>query len=854
MIVHGSLHAIVRSHAALRPGSTALLGADGSVCSYHDLTTHLDRVSTALAGLAPAGNPVIAVAAESRPNLFTAIVAAMSSGICVPFDAGQPATEIEAFLSDVTPSLVLADDAAIERHSDLFRRRGIGVVRIIAAPGAPAGVFDVVALEPQPHRESVRVSGYDADIALLLRTSGTTASSKLVAYTEARLMRIITSIVDAIELQPDDRCLNAMPFQHVWTISWVIGASLVAGASVATPANIGAAALVEGLRRYKPTWYAAPPTTHRDILACVRSETRPFDRSLRFIRTLGAPIDVQLVIDLEAALGAPVLDGYGSTEAPCCAFNLPLTNRHGSVGRAVDCEIAIFDGEVALRGAKVAPSYAGGEPIADPVSGWYRTGDAGYLDADGYLYITGRLNERINVGGIKVSPATVETALRAHPDVEDAVAFPLPHPTLGEHVAAAAVRRAGAKTTETELIEYAVARLPRAAVPNVIYFVPSIARDGSGKVRRHELTRTFARDPAGARLDVARTKDSSILHALSRIWEDVLEYAPVALDENFFAAGGDSLRAVRVMMRIEADLGVTMSMDTLLVSPTIVTLAQAVLDQAASERPKRRIVPLRTTGSRPPLYFYDGDTNGGGLYTRILPAVLDEEQPIYLVRPNGALGDNILESIERMADADAAMIAAEGPAPAYRLGGFCSGGNIALEVARRLEAAGARVDVIALIGSSAPNARLELLWALTSRVAPLISEQGAAFVYRCARSLVNSVRTRAVPAEFRKLVEWFEHRSRGLPLYRPTLDFIMYRERLTRYFPKRYDRTVDLIWADDDPPLITGDPTMGWRHVARVRRHAVRGDHTTMLTDHVADLGAALRRILDAADKSSSGL
>jgi oxalate---CoA ligase len=849
MIAHGSLNAIVRAHAALRPDRPALLGTDGTVCTYQQLTAHLDRVSTALVGSAPPGNPVIAVAAASRPELFTAIVAAMSSGICVPFDASQPATEIEAFLSDIMPSLVLADAAAIERHSDLFRRQGIGVVRMIAVPAVPAGVFDVLAVEPQQHRGSVRVSGYDPDVALLLRTSGTTASSKVVAYTEARLMRIVTSIVDAVKLQPDDRCLNAMPLQHVWAILWVIGASLVAGASVVCPANIGAAALVEGLRAYKPTWYTAAPPTHRDVLAYVRSEARPLDRSLRFIRTLGAPIDVQLVIDLEAALGAPVLDGYGSTEAPSCAFNLPLTNRPGSVGRAVDCEIAIFDGEVAVRGAKIATSYAGGEPIADPVSGWYRTGDAGYLDADGYLYLTGRLNERINVGGVKISPAAVEAALLAHPDVEDAVAFPLPHPTLGEHVAAAAVRRAGAKTTETELIEYAVALLPRPAVPNVIHLVPSIARDGSGKVRRHELTRTFARDPQGARLDSARAKDTSLLHALSRIWEDVLEYAPVALDENFFAAGGDSMRAIRVMMRIEADLGVTMSMDTLLVAPTIRTLTRAVLAQANSERPQRRVIALRAGGSRPPLYFYDGDTNGGGLYTRILPAVLDAEQPIYLVRPNGALGDDILASIEMMADADAAMIMAEGPSPAYRLGGFCSGGIVALEVARRLEAAGAKVDVIALVGSSVPNARLEPLWALTSRTASLVSERGARFVYRCARSIVNGVRTRSVPSEFWKLVSWLEDRVRGLPPYRPTLDFRIYNELLMRYFPKRYDRTVDLIWADDDPPLIAGDPSMGWRHVTRVRRHSVRGDHTTMLTDHVGDLAATLRRILDAADR-----
>jgi len=398
------------------------------------------------------------------------------------------------------------------------------------------------------------------------------------------------------------------------------------------------------------------------------------------------------------------------------------------------------------------------------------------------------------------------------------------------------------------LMTHAAALLPRHGVPNAIHFVRSIARDAAGKVRRHELTATFARDPRGARLDSERTKDNATLHALSRIWEDVLAYAPVALDENFFAAGGDSLRAIRVMMRIESDLGIAMPTDTLLVASTIRTLAQAVLDRANNVRPPRRIVPLRTTGSRPPLYFYDGDPDGGGIYTRILPAVLDEEQPIYLVRPSGTIGDEIPGSIEMMADADAAMIATEGPSRSYRLGGFCTGGIVALEVARRLEAGGASVDVVALVASSVPNARLEPLWALTSRAGPLISERGAAFVYRCARSIANGVRARAIPSGFWRLKAWFEDRTRGLPPYRPTIDFRINSHRLLRYFPKAYDRTVDLIWADDDPPLIAGDPSMGWGRVTTVRRHSVRGDHTTMLTDHVGDLGAALRRILDAAD------
>jgi acyl-CoA synthetase (AMP-forming)/AMP-acid ligase II/thioesterase domain-containing protein/acyl carrier protein len=845
---HRFLEASVNAHALSRADAPALVATARTTCTYRQLAAHLDRLGAALAEWLPADNSVIAVAAANGPELLTAIVAAMSRGICAPFDPSRPPAEIDAFLAAIMPALVLADEAAILRHRDAFDRHGVGIVRMIAAHVAPVGVFDVRAEEPYRRRE--RVPEYAQDVALLLRTSGTTAFSKIVPHTMPRLMHICTSIVDALNMQPADRCLAATPLHHVHAITHVIGASLVAGASVVCPLEVGATALVDGLRTHKPTWYTASPTSHRDVLAYVRREAVPFEHSLRFIRSTSAPLDRQVAVDLEAALGVPVLESYGTSEAPTTTLNLPppSARKLGSVGRPVGCDIAIFDGEVAIRGANVAPSYAGGDrgPIIDPVTGWYRTGDAGHIDADGFLYITGRLNELINVGGEKVAPGYVEEALRAHPAVADAVAFPLPHPTLGQHVAAAVVPRADAALTERQLIEHAALLLPRPAVPNVVHLVSAIARDGSGKVHRRDLTATFARDSPIAQPDSNGAQDDSLLHALSRIWEDVLEYAPVALDENFFAAGGDSLRAIHVMTRVEADLGVTMSTDMLLFAPTIRELAQAVLAQANGTQ-RNRIVALRTTGSRPPLFFYDSDVNGGGLYARFLVTALDSEQPIYLVRPNGALGDSIPESIDVMADADAVMIATAVPSQTYRLAGFCAGGVVAFEVARHLENAGSTVDVVALISSSATNALLEPLWAWTSRTSGLLSQRGTVLLYKFARGIANAVRTRSSPTEILNAIYELWH-----PPAPTTPADRIYSDRLTQHFPKRTARSIDLIWADDDRPRMSGDPSVGWRHVAHVRRHSVSGDHTTVLTEHLGELGAVVRRIFDAADRGEA--
>jgi acyl-CoA synthetase (AMP-forming)/AMP-acid ligase II/thioesterase domain-containing protein/acyl carrier protein len=861
LVLRESLFGSVAAHAAARPDTPALLGPDCRPCTYGELAQHLHRLRTMFANLAPASRPIVAVAAGNGPELFTAIVAAMSSGVCAPVDRDRPPEEIDAFLTEIKPQFVLADETALARHGDTLERHGVTVMRMIPAKTAAAGIFDV-RVEGAPHPASGDAFLNDPDLALLVRTSGTTSLSKIVPHTMARLMHVFAAIVDAVALQPTDRCLNARPLHHLHAIVHVIGASLVAGASVVCPAETGAAALVRGLRTFSPTWYSASPPVHRDVLALLQTETAPLGNSLRFVRSSSAAMDPQLAVDLEAALGAAVLQGYGMSEAAAIALNSPPPRVHkpGSVGRPVGCEIAIHDGEVVIRGANVAPAYAGAErrPIIDPETGWFHTGDAGTIDADGYLYLTGRLNELINVGGEKVAPANVERALLTHPAIVDAVAFPLPHPTLGQHVAAAVVTSAGATVTPTELIEHAAHLVPRQAVPNVVHVVPNIARDGNGKVRRRDLAATFARDPRAALSDQAYTMDDPLIHALTRMWESVLEYTPVALDENFFAAGGDSLRAIRLLTRIETLLGVTLPPDALLYAPTIVTLRAAVLAQTEQKRTSR-IIALRTAGTRPPLVFFDGDINGGGLYARFLETALDPGQPIYVVRPYGVLGDTIPESIERIADADAALIAATVPAPAYRLAGYCNGGVVAFEVARRLEAAGATVDRVVLVGSSAPNAGLDWVWAVAGCAATFTSQRDPARIYQPLRKLANALRTRPASLGLRHLARAAGRRvayvlgveppdpapqpDRSSPNYR------IYRELIRRYFPQRYGRRVDVIWADGDEPRIMGDKSMGWRHVARVRRHAMGGNHTTMLTDHVGELGAAMRRILDAADR-----
>jgi acyl-CoA synthetase (AMP-forming)/AMP-acid ligase II len=259
---------------------------------------------------------------------------------------------------------------------------------------------------------------------------------------------------------------------------------------------------------YGVTWYSAVPTLHQLLLARVTpGSARPAGAAkLRFIRSCSASLAPQVMHDLESAFGAPVLEAYGMTEAAHQMASNPLppgARLPGSVGRGTDVRIGIMDaqgrhlpagerGEVVIRGPNVVAGYES-NPEANATSfvdGWFRTGDQGFLDADGYLTLTGRLKEMINRGGEKISPREIDEVLLGHPAVAEAVCFGAPHPTWGEEVAAAVVLREAA--TESELLAYCKERLSDFKRPKRIHITDAIPRTATGKIQRRVVAQTFA--------------------------------------------------------------------------------------------------------------------------------------------------------------------------------------------------------------------------------------------------------------------------------------------------------------------------------------------------------------------------
>jgi acyl-CoA synthetase (AMP-forming)/AMP-acid ligase II/acyl carrier protein len=307
--------------------------------------------------------------------------------------------------------------------------------------------------------------------------------------------------------------------------------------------------------------------------------------SLRFIRSSSAALPPLVMAGLEAAFGVPVIESYGMTEAAHQMTSNPLPPRArkpGSVGLAAGPEVAILDeagetlargrtGEVAISGLNVTRGYMN-NPEANTTafcSGWFRTGDQGYLDEEGYLFITGRLKELINRGGEKIAPREIDEVLLAYPGVRQAVAFAVPHPSLGEDIAAAVVLKAGTPGCEAALREFALDRLPAFKVPSRIIFVSDVPKGPTGKLQRIGLA-----DKLAAALVVAYEAPASDTERLvAATICKVLGRAAVGRNDNFFSLGGDSLRATQVLTRLQHALGFPIPVPMIFRCPTPALLA-----------------------------------------------------------------------------------------------------------------------------------------------------------------------------------------------------------------------------------------------------------------------------------------
>jgi len=337
------------------------------------------------------------------------------------------------------------------------------------------------------------------DVAMILHTSGTTSRPKRVPIRHRHLIASTQNIIGAYSLSPTDTTLCIMPLFHIHGLVGCLLATLASGGTLVCPNGFNALEFWKLVETYKPTWYSAAPTMHQTILARASRnqeivQTHPF----RFIRSSSAPMPPIIIEQIETTLKAAVLESYSMTEASHLMTTNPLppkVRKLGTVGYGFGVDVGIMDsegnllspgslGEVVVKGANVIDGYEN-NPEADAtafVNGWFRTGDQGRLDADGYLQLTGRMKELINRGGEKISPLEVDDVLLRHPAVTEALAFAVPHKSLGEEIHAAVVLKA--EVTTQELVQHCSTMLADFKVPKEIHILEQLPRGATGKLQR----------------------------------------------------------------------------------------------------------------------------------------------------------------------------------------------------------------------------------------------------------------------------------------------------------------------------------------------------------------------------------
>lgn len=480
-------HLISRSdnHPAL------LIPESGTSLSYAALQRALDGAAGRLDALGVREGDRVALLAANGPALVVAFLAIVARGAAAaPLNPALGVAELTAELDDLRVSRLLHDSAATAAQA-------------AAAAGVPASVIGldgaVLHIDGQPG-DPLEGAGAPDALALLLHTSGTTSKPKTVPIRQRNLVASTGAVAQTYGLTGEDVTMCVMPLFHVHGLVAAVLATLSTGGTVVLP-RFRPSAFWDDVARHRATWYTAVPTIHARLLArAAELPSLPAHR-LRFVRSCSAPLPAVLWQRYEEAIGVPLVEAYGMTEAAHQMASNPLPpgeRRPGTVGRATGIEIAALDddwepvpagteGEVSVRGPSIVDEYLD-NPAATAASfrdGWFRTGDVGKLSPDGYLTLVGRLKELINRAGEKISPYEVEDVLLAHPAVAEAAAYPVPDEKYGEQVGVVVVLTGEA--TPRELSAHCADRLAAFKRPAKVTILPEIPKGPTGKIQRRTL-------------------------------------------------------------------------------------------------------------------------------------------------------------------------------------------------------------------------------------------------------------------------------------------------------------------------------------------------------------------------------
>jgi amino acid adenylation domain-containing protein len=843
----GCVHRLFEAQARATPDALALAWADQEV-SYAELNRRANRIAHHLLARGIGPEARAAVLTGRTPALLAAVLGVLKAGAAyVPLDPRNPPARLAAMVRASGARTVLHDRAHAGRLVDVE----VETVAIESIPAAPGTAHDpATAIHPR-------------NLAYVIFTSGSTGGPKGVEVSHASvfaLMHTVRALLPPAErasmLASSSVGFDASVLEMLGPLSWG-GSVVVVDDPLASPPpsqparsaflvptvvaeRLAADGLPAGLRTLLIGGEALSPT-----LACAIHERHP---ALRIINIYGPTEATVFATCRDVSRGAELI-GIGGPVPGGRAYVLD--------GRMRPCGIG-EPGELWLGGSVLARGYAGRpgltadrfrpDPQGPPGSRMYRTGDRARFAGDGGLEYLGRVDVQVKVRGVRIEPGEVEAALRAHPRIREAA--------VAVHGAGADASLAAWLVAEdrddppssTDLRGFLRERLPEAMVPSAFVWVDALPRTASGKLDRRALPAPAGDADDGAAYVAPRTP---LEETIAAVWREVLGVPRVGVHDDFFALGGNSLVALRLIARIRQAAGAEVPVAALLQGPTVEQLARTVADRQSGVR--LPVVALQPRGTARPLFLVHAGGGHVACYAA-LASLMAPDQPVYAFQARG-LDDGLppLQGVEAMAAHYVEGLRRVQPRGPYRLGGWSYGGIAAFEMAIQLHAAGEEVELLALLDTARPEVRGDTAMPLDH----------ASVLRRILTDLYGWGPTGAVTIEALRPLSPDEQLrlaarrlgARLLPEERTGEVAALTRVRMANhnalvdFIPRPFAGRVTYFQTRGSAYLPSAQETLRfWGRLAEggFGVHEVPGNHGTLLDPpHVAPLASALRRVLE---------
>lgn len=785
---------------ALQHGErSAIEGIDQAPLSHVALSQHVHDIGKQLHQHGIGRGDVVLISLGNGPDALTAILAVASIAVAFPVAPEETVESIERLLTQVSVKAVMFEAGRKSIIQKVAEKRDWIRLPIHIGLSGTAGIF---TLEPATHTISTELeSNRIDDAAILVKTAGTTSEPKIIAWSQASLYLSANTAAKWMELTCTDRSLCMMPFSHLHSVVRSTMPGLLHGGAVICCPGFDKIRVLDWINTYHPTYMTAVPGIYRVMIA--RAEETAWQAassSLRFMATGSDSIDQATVKKLSTTFNVPVREFYGMSEvSPMLAATSPGKPAHedGAVGRPLEpWTVTCLDddghplpcnteGEVAVKGGLINPVITtSGIQDEFALNKWFHTGDRGWLDANGLLHITGRMDERITRGGKKIAPETIEETLDAHPEVAETVAFPIPDTVLGERVAAVVVSEPNMQPSEKELRAFVAERLPDYMVPDRVVIKSSIPQNAAGKISRREMAKHFEHEinqsaSKGAGDFIPKSFTEAIL---AQLVGDLLEKDTVDLNTEFMALGGDSFLATCLLVAIEDKFGTLLSPAQFLTNSSVRGLS-SLLDELPATSDKPLIFTVQEGDGKAPLFLAHGP-GGYAYYAHTFAKHMDSSQTVYAFqwqKPARNINDGLTLELHAMAYVKA--MRAIQPTGPYYLGGHSFGAQMAFEVAQQLTAENQEVGMLAIMDDEA---------------------------------------------------DLFKRRygiRKNLPTSKKTYDIC--RHLLHAYVPDIYAGDITLFVAEVFVSETLADPNLGWQDLTtcEVERIVVPGDHASMMSE-----------------------